>query len=66
MGSKYMFTDGHPHAGEYATPAIEIKMKMIGGVPMYPWRIVDCKHGVFWCYAEKGQVVKVRREGLKE
>ena len=62
MESKYMFKNGHPHAGELATPAIEQRVKMIGDIPMFPWKIVDCKHGTDWCYAEKDQVVKVCQE----
>ncbi len=64
MGSKYIFMDGHPHEFEFATPATEQKMKLIGGVPMHPWKIIDCKHGVEWCYAEIGQVEKIYWEGL--
>lgn len=59
MKCKYIFKDRHPHAGESAIPAIEQKVKMIGDIPMYPWKIIDCGHGVSWCYAEKDQVVMV-------
>jgi len=62
--TKYMFGKGHPHEGELCEPFITEKIRYVGGVKMYPWLILHCKHGVDWCYAEIGQVKKMSLEDI--
>ena len=61
MEIKYKFGHGHPHEGEGCF-AMDEHPRTIGGVKQYPFYIIDCSHGVEWCYAEMWQVVV--REGL--
>lgn len=56
---KYIFANGHPHEGEFCEPLKTESIKYVGGTPMFPCRIFNCKHGVEWCYAEKRQIKEV-------
>ena len=62
MEIKYMFGRGHPHEGEGCFAKLNEPTRTIGGIKQYPFEIIDCSHGVEWCYAEYRQVVEV--EGL--
>ncbi len=65
MKTKYMFGHGHPHEGEGCFARLNESTRTIGGRKLYPFNIIDCSHGVEWCYAEYSQIEKCR-EGLDE
>ena len=65
MKSKYMFGKGHPHEGEGCFAKLDEHTRTIGGVNQYPFYIIDCSHGVEWCYAEYSQIT-VCQGGLRD
>lgn len=57
----YYFRKGHPHAGEQGVPTgKQIKMPGSGKI-LHEFTLLDCKHGVDGCFAEKDDVVPDRR-----
>ena len=64
MIEKFMFVGDHPHAGEKCVEKHDEKVVTYSNAIQWPYKILDCAHGVEWCYATHEQVREVTDERL--